>query len=78
MEGVAGVVRSVLTPRVGASLAEMTVRATAISLGKSSEDLDSNDLPALIERARQMLSGVATTAHIDAAVAEIQTQARAL
>lgn len=73
MQGIAGAVRSVLAPRIGDSLAEMTVRATAVSLGKTADDLNGADLDHLISRMRTMMSGVATQAHIDAACSEIRS-----
>lgn len=78
MNCVANVVRDVLTPELGASLADMTVRATAISLGKSAEDLNRFDLPALMDRARQMMSGVATHARIEATLDQIREKATCL
>lgn len=72
MKGIAGSVRGVLAPHVGIPLAEIAVRTTAISLGKTAEDLDVSDIPALIERTRSIMSGVATSAAIDATLDEIR------
>lgn len=73
MQGIAGAVRSVLAPSIGDSLAEMTVRATAVSLGKTADDLSSADLEHLIARTRTMMAGVATNALIDVACAQIRS-----
>jgi hypothetical protein len=62
---------------IGMSLAEMTIRTTAISLGKTSEQLTRDDAGALIERAQVMMAGVATRAYIEAACDEIRAIALA-
>ncbi len=74
MDGIAGVVRDVLTPHVGEPLAELTVRSAAIAIGKTAQDLHSDDMPRVIEAVRRMMSGVATQAHIDRAVLEIRSR----
>lgn len=72
MDGIAGSVRGVLAPHVGGPLAEIAVRTTAISLGKTADDLTVADIPALMERTRSIMSGVATAACIDATLQQIQ------
>lgn len=71
MQGIAGRVRSVLEPHVGRPLAEMAVRTTAISLGKTSDDLQESDLPALMRQTAYIMSGVATQACIDTALRQM-------
>lgn len=61
-----------LEPLVGHMVADTCVRATALSLGKSSGDLVSEDLPALITNVRRLLSPVAPRETIDAIVLSIE------
>lgn len=70
--GISQAVKSALEPWVGPMVADTCVRATALSLGKTSEDLDSSDLSALEARIRQLLGPVAPRAAIDDALASIE------
>lgn len=74
MNGIAGTVRGVLEPHVGRPLAETAVRTTAISLGKTSEELTADDLPALLQQTSYIMSGVATQACIDVAIKQIMVE----
>lgn len=65
-------VRSALEPWVGPVVADTCVRATALSLGKMSDELDASDLAALEARIRQLLGPVAPSAAIEDAIATIE------
>lgn len=69
---IAQAVRAALEPYVGPMVADTCVRATALSLGKTSDDLETCDLSALEARIRQLLSPVAPTAAIEDALATIE------
>lgn len=56
-----------LEPLVGAMAASTCVRATALSLGKTTDALSSDDLPSLEENVRRLLGPVAP----DAVIAEV-------
>jgi len=64
--------REHLTPYVGAALAEMCIRTTAISLGKQTEDLSFGDMPALGKEVSRILTGLATKDQIDRLVREME------
>jgi len=72
MPEVCDVVRAVLAPFVGNTVADTCVRATAISVGKTSDELTVTDLPALEERIRSLLAPIAPADTIDAMVADIK------
>lgn len=61
-----------LDPLVGAMAASTCVRATALSLGKTSEDLTTEDMSALEANIRRLLGPVAPSSVIDQVIAEIQ------
>jgi hypothetical protein len=65
-------VEGVLTPYVGSTVADTCVRATALSLGKTSDELGPEDLPALEENVRELLGPIAPAKKIDALIAEIR------
>lgn len=65
-----------LEPLVGAMAASTCVRATALSLGKTSDDLAAEDLPALEANFRRLLGPVAPSSVIDQVVAEIREVVR--
>jgi len=62
----------ILEPLVGHMVADTCVRATALSLGKSSEDLSQEDLPALVANIRHLLSPVAPKETIALIVSRIE------
>ncbi|MBN2405572.1 MAG: hypothetical protein JXE06_08325 [Coriobacteriia bacterium] len=72
MTGLRESVISALTPYVGEIVADTCVRATALSLGKTADDLDINDLAALEVNARRLLGPVAPREAIDGLIAEIE------
>jgi hypothetical protein len=76
MGELASVAIGALDPFVGAMAASTCVRATAISLGKSSDDLSAADLPALESNIRRLLGPVAPTAVITQIIESIERAAR--
>ena len=72
MTNVTDVVGGVLTPYVGRTVADTCVRATALSLGKTSDALGPEDLPALEENVRKLLGPIAPAKKVDALIAEIR------
>lgn len=70
--GISGTVKSALEPFVGPMVADTCVRATALSLGKMSDELDVDDMGALESRIRQLLGPVAPPAAIEDALADIR------
>lgn len=65
-----------LTPYVGQMVADTCVRATALSLGKSSEDLGAADLPAITTSIRRLLAPVAPAAAIENVVSSLDRSLR--
>ncbi|MEL7667648.1 MAG: hypothetical protein AAGU73_05550 [Actinomycetota bacterium] len=61
-----------LTPYVGATVADTCVRGTALSIGKSADELNDSDLPALESNVRRLLSPVAPSTVIDDLLAQIE------
>jgi len=61
-----------LTPYVGATVADTCVRGTALSIGKSADELNDSDLPALESNVRRLLSSVAPSTVIDDLLAQIE------
>lgn len=68
-------VAEVLRPYVGATAADTCVRATAISLGKTTDTLSREDLPALGQSVRRLLGPVAPSSVIERLVADIEGSA---
>lgn len=68
--------RTALEPYVGSVVADTCVRATAISLGKTTDSLDESDLPAIEASMRKLLAPIAPTATIDAMIAAFDRGAR--
>jgi hypothetical protein len=64
-------VTGILAPVVGQMVADTCVRATALSAGKTSDDLVRDDLPRLKENVRRLLSPIAPVVTIDALLGEI-------
>lgn len=61
-----------LTPYVGATVADTCVRGPALSIGKTTDELDNGDLPALESNVRRLLGPVAPSAVIDDLLAQIE------
>lgn len=72
MTTVAEQARGVLEPWVGGMVADTCVRATALSLGKSSDALGVGDIEALGASIRRLLAPIAPLATIDALLAELR------
>lgn len=68
-------ISGILEPYVGPMVADTCVRATALSAGKTSDDLGSDDLPRLEENVRRLLRPIAPTMTIDALIGEIKRSA---
>lgn len=71
MSQMSDVVIEVLEPLVGKTVADTCVRATAISLGKTADDLDRGDLAALNASIERLLKPVAPLDTVQALIAEI-------
>lgn len=63
---------SILSPYVGEMAADTCVRATALSLGKTTDDLTVDDLPALESNVRRLLGPLAPTNVIDQLLQDIE------
>jgi len=61
-----------LAPYVGEMVADTCVRATALSLGKTTDDLGRDDLDALSANVRRLLAPVAPRDAIEGLLAEIE------
>lgn len=61
-----------LTPYVGATVADTCVRGTALSIGKSADELNDSDLPTLESNVRRLLSPVAPSTVIDDLLAQTE------
>jgi hypothetical protein len=72
VRNVTDVVEGVLSPYVGRTVADTCVRATALSLGKTSDSLGPEDLPTLEENVRKLLGPIAPTKKVDALIADIR------
>ena len=62
----------VLSPYVGDTVADTCVRATALSLGKTADQIDTGDLGALEASVRRLLGPVAPSNVIDELLEEIR------
>lgn len=71
MGSVSDVVKDVLEPYVGRTVADTCVRATALSLGKTSDALGPDDLAAVAASVRRLLSPIAPTATVDTLIGRI-------
>lgn len=72
MVSVAEQEQGILSPYLGHAGASTCVRATALSLGKTSDDMTIEDIPALAENVRRSLSLVLSTALVDSIVERLQ------
>ena len=70
MNAIAECMTSTLEHYVGRMAADTCLRATAISLGKTTDDLDRADLPTLDASIRRLLEPVAPRAAIDRIIDE--------
>ena len=62
----------VLGPYVGDTVADTCVRASALSLGKTADDLTAADFPALEANVRRLLGPMAPSDVIDRLLADIE------
>lgn len=62
-------------PYVGRVIADTCVRATALSLGKTSDQLERGDLPQLEDSIRRQLSPVAPRVTIENIIEQIELEA---
>ncbi len=63
---------ALLAPLVGKTVACTCIRATAIKLGKTSDELGPADAAALSDNVRRLLAPIAPAAGIEALVARLQ------
>lgn len=71
MRSVSECVVSALEPYVGPLVASTCLGATAISLGKTRDEIDASDMPTLSANVRRLLAPVAPSATIDAIISDI-------
>lgn len=76
MAGLAQVAMAAIGPLVGEMAASTCVRATALSMGKTSDDLTAEDMPALEASVRRLLGPVAPANVIADILANIQEGVR--
>ena len=76
MGTVAVTVKSILEPYIGPMIADTCVRASALSIGKLSDDLEPSDLPVIEQNLRRALSPVASAAVVDDVIAQIERSLR--
>ncbi len=62
----------ILEPYVGRTVADTAVRGSALAAGKLSDDLGSDDLPALVSHVRRLLGPVVPGSSLDRIVDEIK------
>lgn len=72
MADVSEVVTAALAPYVGQVVAGTCLGATAISLGKTRDELSSADLPVLADNIRRLLAPVVGEAAIQSVIAQIE------
>ena len=68
-------VMDALEPFVGRMAAETCIRATAISAGKTSDDLDGTDMQGIDANIRRLLAPIAPASTIDSIVEQIRGRA---
>lgn len=76
MGGLGTVAMEALDPFVGPMAASTCVRATALSIGKTSDELTEADMPALEQNIRRLLGPVAPAAVITQIIADIEGRVR--
>lgn len=69
--------KSVLEPYVGAMVADTCVRATALSLGKTTDSLGIDDVDSIATSIRRLLAPIAPLATIDALILDLRKRAAA-
>lgn len=62
----------VLTPYVGATMADTCVRGTALTIGKTFDTLSNEDLPAIEDRARRMLAPLLPANSLERVLSEMR------
>ncbi len=72
MAGIAERAVRALSPYIGPVIADMCVRGTAVSIGKTFETLTAEDSRALEDRARRVLAPLLPAATIDRVVEDIR------
>lgn len=72
MTGIAGRAVIALTPYVGRTAADTCVRATAVSIGKTFDDLSIDDIDALAGRIRRVLAPLLPPDTIERLIEEIR------
>lgn len=75
MGSLGAIAMEVLDPLVGPVAASTCVRATALSIGKTSDDLTEEDFPALEQNIRRLLGPVAPAGVITQVITDIQGRA---
>ena len=75
MGGLSAVAIRALEPFVGPMAASTCVRATAIAIGKTADELGAGDLPTLETNVRRLLGPVAPVSVIDQIVNDIKVVA---
>lgn len=76
MPGFAECAMQALEPYVGRMVADTCIRATALSVGKTSDTLSVDDLPGLSNNIRRLLAPVAAAATVEAVLEEIERECR--
>ena len=72
MASLSEMVVDILEPYVGRMVADTCVRATALSLGKSADELQGDDMPALESNVKRLLGPIAPRQTIEHIIAEIE------
>ena len=72
MGSVREVVTAVLEPYVGGTVADTCIRATALSLGKTADELGGQDLEAVSASVQRLLSPIAPAQTVAALVARVK------
>lgn len=71
MSTIVDATRTALEPYVGPVVADTCIRATALQLGKMTDELSESDLPAIEASMRKLLAPVAPAAVIDTMVLNV-------
>lgn len=69
---IAGVVTEILEPYVGRVVADTCVRATALSMGKTADALETRDLPDLETNVRKLLLPIAPRDTVEGLIRQIE------
>lgn len=65
-------VRDILVPYVGILSADTCIRATALTIGKSFDTLEREDLPSIENSARRMLGSIVPSATLTSIIHELE------